>query len=272
MTGGGSVVVRRQLGMKLRRLREAARKDLGDVAEAGLASRAKLSRIENGKLPVKVADVWALCRLYGASAATTDALAALVPGTQHDGWWEQYGHAVPEWLGLYAGLEATASRIRGFEPDLVKGLLQTREYAAAVVRSDPRVDPEVVEQRVRFRLERQRAVFDADPVPQVTVVMGEGALLLGAPEIMEPQVAHLRALSERPDVDVRVWPFEAGMYPRRGSFVLLDFDNREEDPSVAYVEVPLGARYLDRPAERADYEYVFEVILGRSIGIKEWRP
>lgn len=272
MTGGGSVVVRRQLGIKLRRLRVAAGKSLADVQKSKLASASKINRMENGRLPVKIADVWALCRLYGADAATTDALAALAPGTEQDGWWEEYGEAVvPDWLGLYAGLEASASHIRGFEPEVVNGLLQTRDYAAAVMASDPRMDPQAVERRVDFRMDRQHAVFNAQPVPGITVVMGEGALRCGPRQVIKPQIEHLRALSAQPDVDIRVVPFSAGMFPRLGSFTLLDFDD-EEDPSVAYVEVPKGARYLERPEDRADYEYVFEIILSRSTPIGDWKP
>ena len=76
---------------------------------AGLGSKAKISRIETGKGPVRVADIRALCWLYGADNATTDALAALAPGTQQEDWWEAPGAGVvPDWFSLYAGLEATA--------------------------------------------------------------------------------------------------------------------------------------------------------------------
>src|SRR5215813_1406259 len=121
----GSTVVRRQLGRRLRRLREAAGKTERDVEEANLASRAKLWRIETGKTPVKVADVRALCWLYGADTATTDALAGLAIGTAAQGWWEDYGDAVSDWFGLYVGLEAAATEIRLYDPELVHGLLQT---------------------------------------------------------------------------------------------------------------------------------------------------
>lgn len=270
MTGTGSVVVRRQLGVRLKRLREAAGKELADVVESGIGSKAKISRIENGRLPVKMVDVRGLCWLYGADQATTDALAALAPGTQTDDWWEQYGAAVvPDWFGLYASLEAAASQIRGFEPELVKGLLQTREYAQAAIGADPRLDAAAVEQRVRFRLERQRHVLESDRTPSVTIIMPEGALMLGPPEIMVPQIEHIRSLARRPNIDVRVWPFAAGIYPKRASFTLLDFAD-PDDPSLAYVEVPMAARYLDRPDDRAEYEYVFGVIHARSIPIGEW--
>jgi len=259
--------------MKLRALRLAAHKDVMDVTEAGLGSKAKISRIETGKGAVRVADIRALCWLYGADSDTTDALAALAPGTQADGWWEEYGDAVvPGWFGLYAGLEATASRIRCVEPETVHGLVQTPEYAASVIGADdPRVDAAVVASAVRFRMQRQSAVLDVDTPPLLVVVMTEGALRFGSPEVMGPQIEHLRTVAQRPNLDIRVLPFTAGTYPRRGSFALLDFDN-DEDPSVAYVEVPGGARYFDRPPDRADYEAVFDLVLPKTIKIEEWNP
>jgi transcriptional regulator with XRE-family HTH domain len=272
MAGGGSVVVRRQLGLRLRALREAAGKSLADVAEAGLGSPPKISRIETGKGPTRIADIRALCWLYGADAATTDALAALAPGTKQDGWWEQRGRGVePEWFGLYAGLEASASRIRTFDPDLVHGLLQTREYAAAVIGGDPRLAPEVVERRVEFRMERQRTVLDNDAAPEITAIMAEATILSGSRSMMDPQIEHLRRLSSRPNIDIRLLPLSVMAYPRRGRFILFDFPDKD-DPSIAYVEVPSGAQYFDQPAERDDYEYVFDLINGKSIPIKEWNP
>jgi Domain of unknown function (DUF5753)/Helix-turn-helix domain len=263
MIGGGSVVVRRQLGAKLRRLRLAAGKDVGDVTEAGLGSKAKISRIETGKGPVRVADIRALCWLYGVDGPTTDALAALAPGTQQEAWWEELGTAVvPEWFSLYAGLEATASRLRFFGPLLVPGLMQTEDYARAVIGADPRLDPEVVEQRVRLRMQRQQAAAD------VTVIVGEAALSLvaGSAEIMSAQLARLRKVKK-----VRVLPFSAGPHPADSPFVLLDFADAE-DPPVAYVEGAGWARYLDHPDDHAEYAYLWSVLHDRSIPIKEWKP
>lgn len=259
MSGGGSVVVRRQLGSKLRQLRLASGKKVTDVTEAGIASKAKMSRIEAGQTPVKMADIRALCWLYGAPADTTEALAALAPGTQQEDWWAP---AVPEWLGLYAGLEAAASRIRSFEPQFIHGLVQTESYARAVVEADSRLSAEVVEQRVRFRLQRQQISA------AVTIIMGEAALRLvaGSPEVMAEQLDHLRRVA----ASIRVMPFAAGAYPRRGSFALLDFDD-DEDPPVAYVEAPGAARYFDKAEDRAEYEFAWSVLLEKSIPIEEWQ-
>jgi hypothetical protein len=262
MAGGGSVVVRRQLGSKLRQLRLAAGKDVIDVTEAGLGSKAKISRIETGKGPVRVADIRALCWLYGADNPTTDALAALAPGTQQEDWWETAGAGVvPDWFSLYAGLEATAQRIRCFEPQLIHGLVQTPDYARAVIGADPRLSDQVVEQRVRFRMERQQTAAD------VTVIMGEGAMALiaGSPDVMTAQAEHLRSVS----ADVRVLPFTAGPSPRRSAFALLDFPD-SEDPPVVYVEGGGIARYLDKPDDWTDYEFVWRILMEKSISIREW--
>jgi transcriptional regulator with XRE-family HTH domain len=274
MTGGGSLVVRRRLGARLRELRLAAGKDVDDVAEAGLASKAKLWRIENGRGPVKVADVLALCLLYGVDQVTRDALAALAPGTQQGGAYaEEYGTGVvPEWFGLYAGLEATASRIRTFDPDLVHGLMQTEEYARAVIAGGGQLTSDLIEQRVRFRLERQRRIFSADGPTQITFIMGEAALVsvVGSVEVMTEQIEHLRVMERRRNVAVRVVPFTAGTYPRRGNFALLDF-NDEDDPSVAYLDLPIGARYFDTPQDRARYEHAYQIVADLSVPLKEWK-
>jgi Domain of unknown function (DUF5753)/Helix-turn-helix domain len=261
MAGGGSAVVRRQLGSKLRQLRLAAGKDVMDVTEAGLGSKAKMSRIETGKGPVRIADVRALCWLYGVDAPTTDALAALAPGTQQEDWWEAQD-VVPGYFSLYPGLEAAASRIRYSEPHLVHGLLQTEDYARAVISADPRLSPEVIEQRVRFRMERQQR-----PMDSVTVIMGETALRLvvGSDEVMADQLEHLRASR----ADVRVLPFSAGPVPRSGTWAMFAFDDAE-DPPVVYIEGSGVGRYLDKPADWADYEALWAILMDRAVPIGEW--
>lgn len=266
--GGGSVVVRRELGRKLRQLRESAGKSVADVVEAGVGSTATIYRIEAGKVPVKMTTIRTLCWLYGADAPTTDSLAAMAPGTQAEGWWEDYG--VPRYFGLYIGLEQTASRLRAWQPEWVHALLQTEQYARAVIESEDTLTPDVVGQRVTVRMERQRRML-GDGL-DVTVVLGAGALSLvvGSPDLMAAQLDHLRRLDRDGVATVRVLPWSAGAYPMRGSFTLLDFDD-EEDPPVAYVESSVGAKYLEQPAERRPYEHVFELLTGRSVPIEEWK-
>ena len=261
MAGGGSVVVRRQLGRKLHQLRLASGKKVTDVSAAGIASKAKMSRIEAGTTPVKMPDIRALCWLYGADLETTEALAALAPGTQQEDWWEP---ALPNWFGLYAGLEAMAKGIRCFEPQFIHGLLQTEAYARAMYASDARLSAEMIDQRVRFRMQRQQRSMD-----DVTIIIGEAALCLvvESPEVMAEQFARIREVG----ADVRVLPFSAGAYPRGWAFALLDFEDAD-DPAVAYLEAPGAARYVDRDNEheRAEWELVWSAVWSKSVSIKEW--
>lgn len=266
-------MVRRQLGRKLRRLREEAGKTLADVATARIASVTKMWRIESGKAAVKPGDVWALARLYDLSTEITDALVALALGTHDVGWWEEYAAAVPHWLGLYAGLEAGSAAVSTYHPELVHGLLQTADYARAVIRADHRLSDKEVEQRVAFRLERQRAVLGrADPA-RVTAVLGAGALALrvDSETVMEAQARHLRMLSDSGQVDIRVLPWEAGAHPSmRGAFNLLDFAD-PDDPSVVHVELHTATRYLERPDDVAEYRRIFGLLCGRAVRIEEYR-
>src|SRR5256886_9678459 len=223
----GSTVVRRQLGRRLRRLRDAAGKTERDVEEASLASRAKLWRMETGKTPVKVADVRALCWLYGADAATTDALAGLAAGTSAQGWWEEHNGAVPDWFGLYVGLETTATEIRVYDPELVHGLFQTPDYARAVYRAGRSDDDEVaIDRQVKLRLGRQQ-ILERDPPPKITAILGAAALarLIGRRHGTADHLARLQELSHRPNVDVPVLPWAVRPPPPLlGPFTILAFD------------------------------------------------
>ena len=243
---------------------------IDDVVEAGIGSKAKIHRIEAGKGPVKMADVRTLCWLYDADMTTTDALAALAPGTQQEDWWEPYSSVVvPDWFGLRLGLESTASRFRCFDPQLVHGMLQTKDYARALIEAEDTLTPDVVDQRLAVRMDRQRRVLGSGA--ELTVVLGAGALSLvvGSRDVMAAQLDHLRRLDGDGAATIRALPWTAGAYPARGSFDLLDFDDAD-DPSVVYVEFSTGARYVEQPPQVAEYERVFGVLMDRTIPIEEW--
>jgi hypothetical protein len=248
--------------MKLRQCRLSAGKDVADVTEARLGSKAKMSRIETGKSPVRVADVMALCQFYGVDNTTTAALVAMAPGTQQDEWWEASPAIIPGRFSMYVELEAAASEIRCFEPQYVHGLLQTEDYARAVMASDPRVSPDLLEERVRFRMKRQQRAMEA-----VTVIMGEGALALvvGSDEVMAAQADHLCSSP----ATIRVLPFRAGPMPGLRTWAMLAFDD-EDDPNTVYIESGGGNRYLDSPRDWADHEFLWSIMAGRSIPIGDW--
>ena len=275
MPVSGPTVVRRQLGRRLQRLREAADKTAVEVEQAKIASRTKVWRIERGQVPVKVPDVWALCRFYGVDQAETDTLAALAVGTSEQGWWENYADVVPDWFKLYVGLEAAASRFQTFEDCVVPGELQTPEYARAVYRAaQPDDDEEAIKRHIKLRLERQEALFGRAPSPQLVVVLGQNSLTrpVGGPSVLASQIEHLRQLAGQDQIEIRVLTFDAGAHAAMtGAFRILDF-NDDEDPDVVYLETHVGARYVEKPAEVDEYRRIFELIYKQAVPIGEFDP
>jgi transcriptional regulator with XRE-family HTH domain len=271
----GSTVVRRQLGRRLRRLREAAGKTDRDIEEANLASRAKLWRIESGKTPVKVADVRALCWLYGADQATTDGLATLAVGTTGQGWQEDYKDWPHSWFWLYLGLEAAATEILTYDPELVHGLLQTPGYGRALRQaSNPDGDEEAVRRLIKLRRERQQALNSRTPPLKVTAVLGAGVLArpVGGPQVMAEQTERLHELNRLDHVNIRVLPWEAGAHAAMVSpFTILGFDD-PDDPAVVYLEAQTGARYLEKPEELDEYRRIFQLAYEKTIPIEEYSP
>jgi transcriptional regulator with XRE-family HTH domain len=269
----GQRVVRRTLGRRLTRLRIASGKSRREVAEAKLGiSEPTLHRIETGKVPVTVANVRALCWLYGADESITNALAELALGTSQAEWWDA-NPVVPDWFKLYVGLEASASRIFSYDGEVVPGELQTEGYARAVFGAEQPAEEEAAERQVKLRLQRQKTLFARNPVPQLVTVLGEGVLTrpVGGEAVLKAQIEHLRLMSQRDHIEVRVLPWSAGAHAAMaGAFRILDFDD-PEDPDVVYLESHVGALYLEEPAEVDEYRRIFELIRKDAIPVQEYR-
>lgn len=260
-------LARRELGRRLRRLRNAAGLTQEQIADEAELSAATMRRIENGLGSVKVGTVLALCRAYGADGDTTNALVALAKNTRGKGLWED-ASVVPDWFGLYLGLERFARQIELWGPLIVPGILQTPAYARAVLSHEPGADEATIGDRAEVRMRRQAAVLGGK---QVTAVLGAGALALdvGAPGIVEEQVEYLREVAERDNVYVGVVPWAAGPRQARCPFNILSFPE-EEDPDVAYVELETGAVYLEKAGELVTYRASFAWLREQSVPVKEY--
>src|SRR3954451_20218707 len=221
----GQRVVRRALGRRLTRLRIASGKSRREVAEARLGiSEPTLHRIETGKVPVTGANVRAFCWLYGADQSITDALAELALGTSQQEWWDA-SPVIPEWFKLYVGLEASASRMSGYDGEVVPGDLQTPEYAGAVFGAEQPVDSEIAERHINLRMQRQKTLFARNPPIRLVTVLGEGTLTrpIGGEQVMKGQIEHLRRLSREDTADIRVLPFSVGAHAAMaGAFRILE--------------------------------------------------
>jgi transcriptional regulator with XRE-family HTH domain len=268
----GPTVTRRQLGRRLRALRELTGKTMADIEATKVISRAKLYRIEAGTTAVKISDVWALCRIYGTDEKTTDALAGLAAGTNDKGWWHDYGDIMPVDFELYLGLEAAAKSIHTYDPERVHGLFQTADYAREIERAtSPREEAKTIERYVAMRMERQKTVLGRTPACQIVAVLGAGALarLVGGSRVTAAQIQRLRELNRLDHVDIRVLPFSAGAHAAMlGAFTVMDFDD-PADPPVAYVETYSGARFIEESEQLEQHRTVFESIYQQSIGIEE---
>jgi transcriptional regulator with XRE-family HTH domain len=265
-------VVRRRLGRRLRRLREAAGKRIDDVTTAGVASRTKMWRIEHGQVAVRMGDVLALARLYDADNAVVDQLLRLAEATKSNGYVEYVRGAAQETVWIYADLEASAAAATDFNSELVPGLLQAEEYIRAIMYDDPRLNPEDAEKRIAFRRHRQRAFFERPRPGRVDAVITAGALNLevGSPAVMEAQRGHLRVLASGAGASIRVLPADNGLHPRMtGPFTIFDFDD-PDDPPVACVENVVETRYFDRTDHVAQFRAEFAQVRAQAVPIQDY--
>jgi hypothetical protein len=165
--------------------------------------------------------------------------------------------------GSYVALEEESSAMRLYCPELVPGLLQTEDYARAVIRAvRPGYDEDSVERRVTARLTRQKVLLDRAPPPVLELVLNEAVLrrLVGREQVMAAQLRALADAAQRPSVTLQVLPFSAGAHAGlEGGFVLIEFPS-EQDPDVVYVEGIMGDLYLESVEEVKRYQSAFERI------------
>lgn len=257
----GPTVLRMLLGAQLRKLREAK----GISREAAgweiRASDSKITRLELGRVGFKERDVADLLTLYGVTDARDRAtLLELARNANAPGWWHRFSDLLPTWFQPYLGLESAAAIIRTYELQYVPGLLQTPDYARAVVKiSHGSAPTEEIERRVALRMERQQVLTRAKPL-QMWVVVDEAVLrrLIGGPTVMRGQIGSLVEAAKLPNVRLQVLPFAAGGHAALGgAFSLLRFPDPDL-PDVVYVEALTGALYLDKRDDVEEYTAAME--------------
>ena len=244
------------LGAQLRRLREASGTTREKAGYAIRGSESKISRMELGRVGFKERYVADLLSLYGVTDTRQRAqLLALAQDANTPGWWHRYHDLLPGWFQPYLGLEAAASLIRTYEVQFVPGLLQTEEYARAVIRlGHGRASTGEIERRVRLRMARQQIVTRLDP-PQLWAVVDEGALRrpIGGPAVMRDQLDALIATTRRPRIRLQVIPFHVGGHAAAGgAFTILRFADADL-PDVVYLEQLTSALYLDKREDIDQY-------------------
>lgn len=266
----GPTIRRRQLGIELRRLRDAVGVSRENAAGAIGAVPSKITHIEQGRNAPNKAELIVLLQLYGSDKEHLDALEEIRLEASKRGWWSQY--RLPEWLAGYVGLEADAIAMRVLGLELVPGLLQTEEYARELHVVGRHMTPtDQVERRVAARMKRQARLTDEQQPLQLRTLVSEGALRRCAAHtnVAVDQLQHLLNEAKRPNVELQVIPFGAGLLNGLGGmFSILSFPEGLL-PDVAYQEYAIGGHLIDDSTAVSQLSTLHDELRGQALGDDE---
>ncbi|MER7207481.1 helix-turn-helix transcriptional regulator [Streptosporangium sp. NPDC000239] len=251
----------RRLLQELRKLRGAAGLKQEEVADHLDWSTSRMTKVESGTLRISVNDVRAMLQLYGLrEGAEYEALIQLAKQAKERGWWHAYSDVIPQWFQVYVGLEAEASSLRNYEPELVHGLLQTEDYARAVYQAARTTDaPDEIERYVSLRMARQDVLNRSERPMHLWAIMNEASLRrrVGGARVMKEQLRYLAEVSAQPNVTIQVLPYAIGAHTAMlGSFAILAFS--EGVGEVTYLEYMTGSLYLEKPEELRAYTLAYD--------------
>src|SRR6201992_785995 len=192
----GPTVLRILLGTQLRRLRESRGITAQAAATQARWSQSKISRIELGRNSIREIDVLDLLTFYGVGPAEREQLLILAEQANRPGWWHRFNDILPDWFQSYVGREEAATSIRVYEPQLIPGLLQTQQYAAAVLAVGD-IPLSETERHVILRKERQRRFTEGRL--KLWAIVEETALRrpMGSQEILRDQLRYLLSLCSK---------------------------------------------------------------------------
>lgn len=250
----------RRIAAELKRLRESAGLTQEEVAERTGKDRSTLYRLENGQQKPQRSTVIQLLDLYGATAERKAELLAVLREIAQRGWMQPHRAELPAVYSDYISFESEARSISNYESLFIPGLLQTEDYARAVIRGAlPHASEQQVEDRVRARTERQELLTGETPT-QLWAIMDEAAVrrVVGGRLVMRAQLKRLRDAAALPHVTVQIIPYDAGAHPgMSGSFIVLDFPD-PADQSLVYIDSMAGDLFLEDDLEVRRYILMFE--------------
>jgi transcriptional regulator with XRE-family HTH domain len=261
---------RRRLGAELRRLREEAGLTIDRVAEVLECSQSKVSRIETGQVSATPRDVRDMLELYRVDPAQVEAMVQVAREARQRGWWQQFVD-VPDGVPAYVGLEAAATSIDVYMSLIVPALLQTADYARAVIGAvRPDLPGPEIARRVELRMSRQ-TLLDQDNPPALRVLLEDAVLRrpVGGPAVMAQQRRRLLDAAARPTVTLQVLPVGTGAHAGMdGPFTIFGFPGPAE-PDVVALDSAADALYLEGPEDLRRYRRVFELLLPAALTPRE---
>jgi hypothetical protein len=226
-----------------------------------------MSRLETGRRGANARDINDLCDLYGVDDDQRRRLLELASEGKQRAWWQPLG--LP--YSTYVGLESEAVSISDFGLGFIPGLLQTADYARAIVSAAvPKWVPEIVEQRLQGRMVRQQ-LLHTENAPLFEAVVDESVLhrVVGSRAVMRAQLKRLLDLAELPNVTLRVIPYDAGALPAgNNKFIILRFASPTVK-DIVYIEGLTGDLYLDEPSDVETYNTTFRTLVQLAASPRE---
>ena len=269
--GSPPTVRRRQLGRELRRLRDESGLLAEDLAERLRCSASRISRIETARIRIAPGTVHEILDALDIDGPERGRLVKLAREADEPGWWQAYGDTLSYEYATYISLESEASSLKSFEPILVYGLLQTPEYARAVIEGSARPVPAAeADALVEVRMKRQE-ILSREVPPQLHAILDESVLhrVIGGPEVARAQLRHLIEMAQRPNVRIQVLPFASGTVAAHvtGPSVLIEFPD-PQDAQVVYLE-SMAADVIERPDDIREYLAIYDRLCAEALGPDE---
>ncbi|MCA1708518.1 MAG: helix-turn-helix domain-containing protein [Actinobacteria bacterium] len=250
----------RRLAAELRRLRAAADLSRDDASRHTGINHATLYRIETAKARPQMRTLAALLTLYGVDTEQRESLTNLCREAGTQGWLRPYHSDLPEEYTAYISFEDDAAGVRNYQSLFIPGLLQTEDYARAVIRSVlPWATDTEVADRVQARMDRQGVLTKAAPLT-LWAIVDEAALhrVVGGADVMRAQLRHLTEAVKAPNITFQVIPFGAGAHPGMpGAFVLMDFSD-PMDTDLIHIDSMAGDLFLEADADVRRYTSIFD--------------
>jgi transcriptional regulator with XRE-family HTH domain len=256
--------------MRLRELRNGLGLTVEDVGTALMCSATKISRLETAARKPSLRDVRDLCRVYRVTdQAKADELMSLARQAREPGWWSDFDEAR---FDPYIGLEQEAIAVTFFSMYFVAPLLQTGDYARAIIKGIARkIDPALLDQRVEARLRRQ-LLLEREPPLRYRVLLDEAVLhrRVGGGAVMRAQLDKILEYSAGEKASIQVIPFDVGAHAGADSyFDFFEFGGDSPQGPVAYVEGLFGGIYVERPAEIERYREAIEYLRESALSTRD---
>jgi transcriptional regulator with XRE-family HTH domain len=270
---GSPLVQRRRLRTELKKARQTSGLTQDQGAGEMDGSLSKIIRIEAGSSGISANDLKALLQLYGVKdPGQVDSLVALARAARERSWWSAYRDVASQSLLQLIEYESEAHAVRQFETLFIPGILQTEDYARAVLQNHYDEGPGSEQLRALVELRTRREdLFDAENGPSFHFVLDEAVVhrLVVGPSVMRRQLRRLIEVANRPNITIEIVPFSAGLHPgMKGPFEIIEF----ADPPVSdivYLEGPRVDIISDDPEEILKYREAFERLVKASLGPRD---